>query len=68
MGESITSNIVDSFPCPILKLSETCHEIDGFTLKSYCIAVHFRRVTSIYQPTNAHTISHKILLKHFKTL
>jgi len=25
-------------------------------------------VTSIYQPTNAHIISHKKLLKHFKTL
>jgi len=25
-------------------------------------------VISIYQPTNAHTISHKTLLKHFKTL
>jgi len=24
--------------------------------------------TSIYQPTNAHIISHKTLLKHFKTL
>jgi len=30
--------------------------------------VHFRRITSIYQPTNAHIISHKTLLKHFKTL
>jgi len=26
------------------------------------------QVTSIYQPTNAHIISHKTLLKHFKTL
>ena len=26
------------------------------------------RVTSIYQPMNAHIISHKTLLKHFKTL
>ena len=26
------------------------------------------RITSIYQPTNAHTISHKTLLEHFKTL
>jgi len=32
--------------------------------------VHFHRITSIYQPTNAHIISHKTLLleKHFKTL
>ena len=27
-----------------------------------------RSITSIYQPTNAHIISHKTLLKHFKTL
>jgi len=27
---------------------------------------HF--ITSIYQPTNAHIISHKTLLKHFRTL
>ena len=26
------------------------------------------RLTSIHQPTNAHIISHKALLKHFKTL
>jgi len=36
--------------------------------KSYCSTVHFRRITSIYQPTNAHIISYKTLLKHFKTL
>ena len=36
--------------------------------RSYCSTVHFRRISSIYQPTNAHIISHKILLKHFKTL
>ena len=36
--------------------------------KSYCSTVHFRRITSIYQPTNAHIISHKTHLKHFKTL
>ena len=30
--------------------------------------MHFRRITSIYQPTNAHIISHKTILKHFKTL
>ena len=36
--------------------------------KSYCSIVHFRRFTSIYQPTNAHIISYKTLLKHFKTL
>jgi len=28
----------------------------------------FCRITSIYQSTNAHIISHKTLLKHFKTL
>jgi len=36
--------------------------------KSHCSTVHFRRITSIYQPTNAHIISHKTHLKHFKTL
>ena len=30
--------------------------------------MHFRRFTSIYQPTNAHIISHKTHLKHFETL
>ena len=30
--------------------------------------MHFRRITSIYQPTNAHIISHKTHFKHFKTL
>jgi len=39
-----------------------------FYYKYYCSIVHFRRITSIYQPTNAHIISHKTLLKHFKTL
>jgi len=38
------------------------------TSESYCSTVYFRRITSIYQPTNAHTFSHKTLLKHFKTL
>ena len=32
--------------------------------KSYCSTVHFRRITSIYQPMNAHIISHKTFLKH----
>ena len=36
--------------------------------KSCCSTVHFRGITSISQPTNAHIISHKTLLKHFKTL
>jgi len=36
--------------------------------KSYFSTVHFRRITSIYQPTNAHIFSNKTLLKHFKTL
>ena len=37
------------------------------TYKSYCCTVHFRRITSIYQPMNAHIISHNTHLKHFKT-
>ena len=36
--------------------------------KSYCSNVHFRRITSIYQPINAHIISNKTHLKHFKTI
>jgi len=36
--------------------------------KSYCSTVHFCRITSIYQPKNAHIISYKTPLKHFKTL
>ena len=36
--------------------------------KAYCSTVHFLRITSIYQPTNAHIISYKARLKHFKTL
>ena len=28
MGESITSTLVDSFRCRIMKSRETCHEID----------------------------------------
>jgi len=39
-----------------------------FIDNAYCSTVHCRRITSIYQPTNAHTISYKTLLKHFKTL
>ena len=35
---------------------------------SYCSTVHFRRITSVYLPTNADIISHKAYLKHFKTL
>jgi len=35
-----------------------------YLCKSYCSTVHFRRITSIYQTTNAHIISHKTLLKH----
>jgi len=36
--------------------------------KSYCSTVHFHRITSISQPTNAYTISLKTLIKQFKTL
>ena len=50
------------------------------TIFELCVLVHLSyctrcwnsnvayRITSIYQPTNAHIISHKTLLKHFKTL
>ena len=51
-------------------MKETCTKAGLKTkkYKSYCSTVHFRRITSIYQPTNAHIISHKTHLKHFKTL
>jgi len=45
-----------------------CNNKDLATYKSYCSTVHFPRISSIYQPTNAHIISHKTPLKHFKTL
>jgi len=50
----------------------TCR-VDSHTLqmgvnRSYCRTAHFCRIASIHQPTNAHIISHKTLLKHFKTL
>ena len=53
-----------NYPCEH-KLHQLCKEQ---ACKSYCSTVHFRRITSIYQPTNAHIISRKTLLKHFKTL
>jgi len=34
--------------------------------KSYCSTVDFLRITSIYQPKNAHIISHKTLLNTLK--
>ena len=43
------------------------YKLKLISYKSYCSTVHFRRITTIYQPTNAHIISHKTLLKHFKT-
>ena len=42
--------------------------VSNMTQESYCSTVHFRRITSIYQPTNAHIISYKTHFKHFKTL
>jgi len=39
-----------------------------YHFKSYCSTVHFCRITSIHQPTNAHIISHKTLLKHSEML
>ena len=34
------------------------------TYISYCSTVQFCRITKIYQPTNAHIVSNKTLLKH----
>jgi len=36
--------------------------------KSYCSTVHIRRITSIYQPTIAHIISHFKKLRHVSIL
>jgi len=33
------------------------------THKSYCSTVHFRRITSMYQPTNAHIYVHSLVDK-----
>ena len=51
-----------------VKLRTRIRVYTTFPHKSYCSAVHFRRITSIHQPMNAHKISHKTILKHFKTL
>jgi len=40
-----------------------CAKVVDFTNKKKAT-----NITKIYQPTNAHIISHKTLLKHFKTL
>ena len=48
-----------------LILQEHLHIIEKW-LKKCKIKVN--ESTSIYQPTNAHIISHRALLKHFKTL
>ena len=41
---------------------------NNYSFKSHCSTVNFRRIISIYEPTNARIISHKTNLKHFKTL
>ena len=57
------------FCCSVLKIMLYCiFRRISLLSKSYCSTVHFRRITSIYQPTYAHIISHKTLLKHFNTL
>ena len=54
--------------CSKFKFFKNRFSYNQISCKSYCSTVHFRRITSIYQPTNAHIISHKTLLKHFKRL
>jgi len=44
------------------------HRLFPYTKLAFRFLYHRRRITSIYQQTDAHTISHKALLKHFKTL
>jgi len=57
-------------PVSCVLIAET---IRSALLKRYKVD-HFRllrldpSITSVYQPTNAHIISHKTILKHFKTL
>jgi len=56
----------------ILFLSLALQPIVGFGLSKNSLPFfpncHHLSPSSIYQPTNAHIISHKTLLKHFKTL
>ena len=59
-------NVVRTLSCPT-EIASFLVTI-GVQRQSYCSTVHFRRITSIYHSTNAHKISHKTLLKHFKTL
>jgi len=76
--KSLNKNMCMSFAyvlsCVLLNIFQlsnySLHSIrfnDVFQYKSYCSTVHFCRITSIYLPTNAHIISHKTILKHFKT-
>ena len=55
------------WPVFFFKITRSVHNF-CMHCKSYCNTVHFSRIASIYQPTNAHIISHKTHLKHFKTL
>jgi len=50
--------------------STQCHTSKDRRLYTHCRENHeiLTTITSIYQPTNAHIISHKAILKHFKTL
>ena len=62
-------NDIPKYVCDCSSLISINRTTDTFSEnKSYCSTVHFRRITSIYQPTNAHIISHKTVLKQFKTL
>jgi len=48
----------------IMTLPNDTKHVTNWAYKSYCSTVNFRRITSIYQPTNAHIVSHKTHLKH----
>ena len=48
-----------------LQVSLNCNHNFQSYCKSYCSTVHCRRISSIYQQTNAHIISHKT---HFQKL
>ena len=52
--------------CLIIRFRKTCsYYTPGYVLKTLR---HTNLITSMYQPTNAHLISHKTHLKHFKIL
>ena len=50
------------------EVPDTIHSAPIIDYSHTFLPTPWQYTTSIYQPTNAHIISHKTLLKHFKTL